>query len=123
MKHGPAVSLIFNLIREEPAPGEESVLREHIRPEGWDVVLAKPMDDDELSAAEAKLLRQIFALYGHKNRWDLVEYCHTLPEWKDPGGSSLPIEPADILRGEGRPESEVAEVTSELENLALVHHH
>jgi uncharacterized phage-associated protein len=120
MKNGPVVSQIYNLIREEPAPGEDGLWRRHIQPAGYDVRLVAPIDDDELSAAEVRLLHQIFALHGRRNRWELVSISHTLPEWKHPGPSSTPIEPADILRGEGRSESEVAAVIAELENLALV---
>lgn len=120
MKNGPVVSQIYSLIREEPMPGEDGVWRSHIQPFGYEVTLIKPIDDDELSGAEVKLLRQIFALHGRLSRWDLVDLSHALPEWKNPGSSSTPIEAADILRAEGRPEEEVAEVVAELENIALV---
>lgn len=119
MKNGPVLSNVYNLIREEPAPGENGIWRNHIQSTGYDVRLVAPMDDDELSAAEVKLLHQVFALHGRRNRWELVDLSHTLPEWKNPGTSSLPIEPADILRGEGRTSEEVADVLAELDHLAL----
>jgi uncharacterized phage-associated protein len=121
MDNGPVVSRIYSLIREEPAPGVSGEWALHIQAsDGYDVSLVVPVDDDELSAAEVKLLRQIFALHGYKNRWDLVTYCHELPEWRHPNGSSVPIEVEDILRGENRSGEEIAQVVAELENVALV---
>jgi len=121
--NGPVVSRIYGLIREEPAPGEPGEWARHIQAsdgDRYDVRLVAPVEDDELSPAEVKLLRQIYALHGRKNRWDLVRYCHELPEWRNPNGSSIPIEVEDILRGENRPEAEIAEVVAELDNVALV---
>lgn len=122
MDKGPVVSRIYTLISEEPAPGETSVWRNHIeRSSTYEVRLASPVPDDELSRAETALLRKIFEEHGHRNRFDLVKMCHRLPEWTDPQGTSIPIHARDILRGEGRSDQEVAEVTDELDNLALVH--
>lgn len=121
MDNGPVVSRIYGLIREEPAPGVPGEWARHIQAsDRYDVSLIEPVDDDELSSAEVKLLRQIFALHGHKNRWELVSHCHELPEWRRPNGSSMPIEVEDILRGESRPADEIAAVVAELENIALV---
>ena len=121
MDHGPVVSRIYSLISDEPYPESDSVWRDHIQRTAYDVALTEPVSDDELSNAEIKLLRQIFALYGRKCRWHLVDYCHTLPEWKNPEGSSFPITIADILRGADRSEEEVELITEEIDNLALVH--
>jgi uncharacterized phage-associated protein len=121
MDNGPVVSRIYGLIREEPVPGVIGEWARHIQAsDRYDVCLVEPVDDGELSSAEVKLLRQIFALHGHKNRWDLVKYCHELPEWRRPNGSSVPIEVEDILRGENRPADEIDEVVAELDNIALV---
>ena len=58
--------------------------------------------------------------HGAKSKWTLRDETHDLPEWQDPCGSSIPIEYEDILRLEKRPESEIAEIMSELRDLALV---
>jgi hypothetical protein len=52
--------------------------------------------------------------FGKMNQWDLRDYSHTLPEWRDPKGSSLPIEIRDILLGEGFSEEEAREVLDTL---------
>jgi hypothetical protein len=47
-------------------------------------------------------------------QWELRDYAHTLPEWRDPQGSSLPIQIGDILRAEGMSEEDVREVEEAL---------
>ena len=49
------------------------------------------------------------------NKWRLRDYTHTLPEWRDPHGSSFPIDPADILRGEGRSDEEITSLVEKAE--------
>ncbi len=119
MKKGPVVSEILDLIREEPEPGEGSIWHTYISsPKDYEVALLADAPADELSRAEEDLITEIFAKYGHMNRWDLVRFCHNLPEWQDPGARSVPIEYSDILRAEKRPPEEVAEIEAELQGLA-----
>ncbi|MGH7718762.1 MAG: hypothetical protein ACREON_07965 [Gemmatimonadaceae bacterium] len=47
-------------------------------------------------------------------QWELRDYCHKLPEWRDLNGSSLPIEIRDILLAEGLSEDDVKEVEGAL---------
>lgn len=75
--------------------------------------------NDHLSPAEEQLIDEMFQRYGHLNRWKLVELTHELPEWVDPQGSSLPLDPADILRNAGYSEEQIREIESELEESAL----
>lgn len=106
MDHGPVVSRTFNLIQGCPGLA-------------WNTAISDPMGEHEvelraepgtsrLSKAEEQLLAEVFALYGNKNRWELVELTHTFPEWRDPNGSSLPIRVEDILRGLGEGETAIA---------------
>lgn len=120
MDKGPVVGQIYDLITEEPAPNERSIWREFIsQPNNYEVSLRKTMDSDELSRAEEELIKEIFETYGGKSRWELVEFCHTLPEWVNPEGSALPIEYQDILRAAGKTGTEIAEIEREIEHLAL----
>jgi Antitoxin SocA-like, Panacea domain len=70
---------------------------------------------DQLSPAEEELLDGIWREFGGMNQWDLRDYSHTLPEWRDPKGSSLPIDIRDILLAEGFSESEAREVLDTLQ--------
>jgi hypothetical protein len=47
------------------------------------------------------VLDAVFDEFGGMDRWKLVDFTHTLPEWQDPHGSSLPLPIRDILRAGG----------------------
>jgi len=120
MDQGPVVSRIYDLIRGDLRPGEASIWREHIsEPDNYDVRLLKEAGDDELSQAEENLIDEIFAQYGSRSRWDLVDFCHRLPEWEDPHGSAFPIEFRDILKAGRKTDLEIAAIQDELESLAV----
>jgi uncharacterized phage-associated protein len=119
MANGPVVSRIYDLIREETAPGTDSFWRQYISaPQGWEVALLAEPDCSEISRAEATLIEEIYATYGDLNRWELVRLSHELPEWQDPQGSAIPIEYRDILRAGDKTEAEIAAIEAELESLA-----
>jgi uncharacterized phage-associated protein len=119
MGNGPVVSRIYDLIRDEPAPGTDPVWRHYISaPQGYEVTLVAEPETDELSRAEEDLIDEIFEKFGRLNRWDLVRISHELPEWQDPKGSAIPIQYRDILRAGDKTESEIAAVEAELESLA-----
>src|SRR5215813_9090555 len=106
MDNGPVVSRIYDLIREEPAPGTDSIWRHYISaPQQWDVALLAEPATDELSRAEEALIEEIFGKFGNRTRWDLVQVSHELPEWQDPNGSAIPIQYRDILRAGNKTES------------------
>lgn len=57
-------------------------------------------DLDELSDADVRALNKVWAKFGHMNKWQLRDWTHSrknVPEWEDPGGSSLPIPLERIL--------------------------
>jgi uncharacterized phage-associated protein len=119
MANGPVVSRIYELIRDEPAPGTDPIWRHYISaPQEYEVTLLAEAETDELSRAEGEFIEEIFAEFGKMNRWDLVRISHELPEWQDPNGSAIPIQYRDILRAGNKTESEIAAVEAELESLA-----
>jgi uncharacterized phage-associated protein len=119
MLKGPVLSAILDLITWGTRRGQQSVWSEYVSPPAaYDVTLAgefKIEDFDELSAKECRILDAIDARYGRVDKWALVDLTHELPEWRDPRGSSYPIDPADILRAEGRPEEEIQRIATEAE--------
>ena len=119
MDNGPVVSRIYDLIREEPAPGTDPIWRHYISvPQGWEVELLAEPEGEELSPAEETLIDEIFAKFGSMSRWDLVNVSHELPEWQDPNGSAIPLQYRDTLRAGNKTESEITAVEAELEALA-----
>lgn len=120
MEHGPVVMNVYELITGPPDPG--GIWHGHISRTGYWVRLLKDAGITELSRAEDALLVAIFKKFGAKNRREIIYYCHHhLPEWKDPGkGRKTPLEVTDILKAGNKPDSEIEEILSELESLAIV---
>jgi uncharacterized phage-associated protein len=114
MPHGPVPSATLDRINEHEIY-QGGYWDTHITPKHEYEVSLRDRDaipNDLLSPAEEALIDEIFARYGHLGRWELVKFTHTLPEWTDPQGSSLPISPADILLAEGYTEEDIAEMRS-----------
>jgi uncharacterized phage-associated protein len=113
MDNGPVLSQTYNLIKDGGRI--------------WSEYISAPFGDYEvrlktrlqkksrLSLAEEETLQKVFAEYGHQNRWKIVDFMHTLPEWKNPGGSSIPISMNDILQALGEPEENIQAIISEIE--------
>ena len=122
MPQGPVLSGVLDLINWGRRPGEDSVWLEYISPpEGYEVRLVDPNADlDRLSERECEILDQIDAVYGRIDKWSLVELTHQLAEWHDPSGSSFPIDPADILRAEGRSKEDIQRVSESADQALLI---
>jgi uncharacterized phage-associated protein len=120
MPHGPVLSGTLDRINE----------RENYEGGYWDTYIAPKRDNevalrnlsaipnDRLSPAEEQLIDDIFHRYGHMTRWELRDVTHQLPEWTDPNGSMLPIDPADILLSEGYSEEDVADMQADWDEAA-----
>ena len=119
MARGPVVSQIYDLITGDEPPDTKTFWRQHISaPQDFEIELHNDPGDGELSTAEEELIDEVFNEHGRKSRWDLVRYTHDLPEWQDPGGSSIPIAYRDILKAAGKTEAEIVAVEEEIESLA-----
>lgn len=123
MPHGPVLSFTLDLINGGgAAPGGESYWSRYIAERtGHEVQLREGSEAprDQLSPAEEALIREVFETYGRMTRWQLRDFSHTLPEWRDPQGSSVPIDHADILRHAGLSAADIAQIREELEETAL----
>jgi hypothetical protein len=93
MRNGPILSATLDLMngnrRSEAWSSFVSPIRNHEvtlqRNFAWDEL-------DELSRADLKILDEVFVKFGHMERWALVDYVHTLPEWENSGNTSRPID-------------------------------
>ena len=100
MKFGPVLSNVLNLIKQA-GPREDSIWHRYVRRENFDAVLVGKAECDQLAEFDVDLLNDIFESYGNWRSWAVVNHTHALPEWTDPGETSIPIDPADILRYAG----------------------
>lgn len=96
MPHGPVLSATLDLIKgkresEEwnswispPADNEVKLSRE-----------LHSLDDlDELSRSDFMVLDSVWHQFGHMSKYQLRDYTHKhIPEWHDPHGTSVDIDP------------------------------
>ncbi|MBZ5584108.1 MAG: SocA family protein [Acidobacteriia bacterium] len=120
LDNGPVVSRIYDLIRDEPPPNCFRIWRRFIsEPDGYEVRLLGDPGSGELSRPEQELIDEVFAQHGRQNRWAVVDYTRSLPEWTNPDGGALPIGYGDILRAAHKSREEISAVEEALESEAL----
>ncbi len=112
MDNGPVLSQTYNLIKEGGRFWSEYISA----PFGdYEVQLSVPLQNKrKLSPAEEEILRRVFDGYGYLNRWKIVDFMHTLPEWRNPGGSSIPISTDEILQALAEPEENIHAILAEI---------
>jgi len=98
MEYGPVNSYTYSFMKGE-AGGQREDWFEFIRPrDGNSLSLAKNIssndDFDELSKADLSVLQETWNEYLHvTDQFELAEWTHShCPEWRDPKGSSIPID-------------------------------
>ena len=115
MPHGPVLSFTLDKINDSAPPDGSSYWHGLISErKDHEVCLLGEAPNDRLSPAEEEILDAVFGEYGSMSPWEIRDFSHTLPEWRDPKGSSVPIEIRDILLSEGRSDNEVREVLDAL---------
>ena len=120
MPHGPVLSRTYDLLMEEPEPGVESYWHRYISvPSNYSVHVLGKVPTDRLSRAQQEVLGQVFAEYGHFDKWKLRDLSHELPEWRDPDDSSLPLPIREILLAQGDSEDDAGAIEQELEAEAI----
>ncbi|MDE2893759.1 MAG: Panacea domain-containing protein [Chloroflexota bacterium] len=100
MKHGPTPCQVLELILQEQ-PREDSIWHRYIKREHFVAHLCEPVEWEQLSESNVDLLNEIYETYGQLRPSQVVCETQALPEWRDPGESAIPIDPADILRYAG----------------------
>ena len=112
MRFGPVLSRVLDLIRDD-CPAEDSVWHGYVARKRFDARLVGNPESKRLSDFDRDVLDGVFDTFGCLKEWDVVARTHALPEWKDPRGSAIPIEPEDILRYSGYSEAEIESVADD----------
>lgn len=69
-----------------------------------------------LSDADIAIIDEVWHQFGHMNQWEISQYTHdNCKEWKDPKGSSLPINIKEILTALGKDKDIVDNVAQQIE--------
>ena len=114
MKFGPVTSMIYDRIKASANQNSHPTFwSAHIHrcSDPHDVTLQLDPGVSELSPAEERIIAEIFASDGGKDRFILACECHReFPEWNDPKGSSTPIDISEIITALGLSEDEAAQI-------------
>ena len=124
MAHGPVTSNIYDLIKRGIGGSiSPSLWATHIKSRGdYKVGLESDPGTSELSRAEIRLIEQVFAADGEKDRYELRDTAHReFSEWRDPGKSSAPISLTEILAAVGASEDEVAHAENSIDVQRSLH--
>ena len=119
MPHGPVLGGVLDLIENPDAADHEGWSRYVSPPRSNAVTLAGPPEFETLAPCDERILDSLYDQFGRMNWENLAEYTRNLPEWTDPGGDCVLIDPADILLNAGIPEAEVIELDAEAEAVYL----
>jgi uncharacterized phage-associated protein len=108
MDHGPVLSATLNHMNgaiESNAHGWDAWVADRA---GHNVALRDPsmirspeQDLLALSECDLEVLNDVWTEYGHWGKWDLRDFTHTLPEWEDPHGTSMPISMEKLMAAVG----------------------
>ena len=101
MPFGPVNTYTYSLMNGEVEQRHTHTWAEFIAPRaGYDIPLARPIEAgalDKLSKSDVRVLEQTWESFSDIEKYDLAEWTHKYcPEWKDPNGSSIPIQFATV---------------------------
>jgi uncharacterized phage-associated protein len=123
MPYGPVLSRIYD-DSKSPEEIQNDFWRESFTARENNQVFLRQDNPptDELSQYERDVLKETYEGYHQYNFGQLRDLVDRLPEYVDPKGSSLPIDPVTILREEGWSDEEISDARmSAREELFLNH--
>ena len=112
LPHGPVLSRVYDLVKAVVfGTAQAGPWTEHIEGAGrYGLRLRKRPDMGALSEAEVNIITQAFRQYRDRDKWDLRDATHLLPEWNDPSGSAREIPVEMILDVLGKSETEIEDI-------------
>ena len=120
MPHGPVLSQTLNLCYDLPNNKWSEFLDKIANQYHPDIAVKKMIKTDLLSPKDKEYIEKISNQYKDYTPLQLEEYTHTLPEWKDPHGSSRKIRFADVMKALGKSEEEIKEAKAEYEQFSAL---
>lgn len=111
MPHGPVLSQVYDLIKT--GEDEQQPWYEYLTERNADTLSLRREGQpptNELSEYERNILAGEHEQYHRFSFSELKKLTHGLPEYQDPNGSSLPIDPEIILREEGWSDEDIQDV-------------
>lgn len=123
MPHGPVLSRIYDSIKCGPEEGQAEPWNEYLTERENNTISLRQDNPptDELSQYERDILKGTLDQYHRFTPWQLRELTHDLPEYVDPNGSSLPIDPIRILKEEGWSDEEIQDAAMSAREEVFLH--
>lgn len=117
MENGPILSRIYDLIRGRVSGPEMDAWYSVFNPRQGDTVsLKSDFSAKSLSRREKSALLEAYGFAKSLTVGQLIDFVHSLPEWKDPGKSSAKIEPKAIFYHQNMGEEMVEEIERDVED-------
>jgi uncharacterized phage-associated protein len=102
MPFGPTPSRIYDNTKADRNPlGKDPIWKEYLTENQGDNeirLISADFPTEQLSEFERGIIQRTWEKFGKMPREALSDFVHKLPEYTDPKGSSLPIDPVDILK-------------------------
>lgn len=118
MEYGPVVSGVYDCIRHwgdlpDNSPWKNTI---SIDKETYTAELKiNKHTFDMLSEEEKDILKAVNDDHTDESQFELSEYTHSFPEWKNPGGSRIPLPIEDIIDATIKNNEEKEEALSDLD--------
>jgi uncharacterized phage-associated protein len=116
MDNGPVLSKLYDLIKGKYRKEEiQSLWNSRFTKDGYNLVsITDRIPQSELSSFEMQILDKIYDKFRDAEVGDMIKYVHdNCPEWKDPKGTSIPIQPNEILESIGKSSEEIDWILAE----------
>jgi uncharacterized phage-associated protein len=103
-KNGPVLCRVYDLIKGVGPKTQEWT--DYIRTVHYSVELEKDPGRGKLSKGEIEKLTEVTERFRTRDDWELSEYTHEFPEWKNhhEAGASTPIPWQEMLEAQGKAE-------------------
>ena len=119
MKYGPVLSMTLNIINDIPNDNSWS---EYLKLEDNNsLILIKPFDEGRLSKKDKYFTQLISDKYKNYTTSQLIDYTHTLPEWKRLKATNTKIRFADIMKALGKSDEEIIYAKEEYNSLSKLY--
>lgn len=85
MKHGPVLSGILDLIKDNTFLNEEqkALWSKYIRTGGYEIELLLDPGDGKLSDFEVRKIQDVYREHAEKKWWELEDKTHAFSEWQE----------------------------------------
>ncbi len=120
MRNGLVVSRIYDLLKPDN-PFRGKAWDRRIRREHNTLAVVDPDGFLALSQEDLDIIAEVVMEHRDKGTWELCEWTHDLPEWENPGASSLPVQIESLLAHLGKTPEQVEEIVSRETGLADFH--